>query len=397
MAYAAGAPLRRFTDSSHGVVRRARSFAGERPGRARDRARASGERGGGREHGGLAAAGGLGIVLSGSVPGLFGAAAASASGIHGYGPLVADPAGILSLPAGYSYTIVAQSGVTKLVSGQLTPDDPDGTACFPAKSGKGSVLVNNHEIGSDEPNPVPLIDGFVYDASARGGTTNIEVDRDGRRVREYVSLAGTHNNCAGGVTPWKTWITCEETEAILAKRHGYCFEVDPYGQDANRDPQPIKCLGRFAHESIVVDPERQAIYLTEDAGSPNGLLLRWTQPRSARKLGRGRLRELADDAGTLQALKAFTKEGAFVPDLSVAVEPGTRYRATWVDVPDRDATTTPVASSSPTSRAAASSRACGGATTGRTSSPPSPARRTAAPPSTTGRCGSWIRAVARSS
>lgn len=99
---------------------------------------------------------GLGIVLSGSVPGLFGAGAAEAHGGHGhgckigYGPLVPDPAGILSLPAGFSYTLVAQSGVTTLESGEPTPDDPDGTAAFHRRGGNGTVLVNNHEIGGSE-------------------------------------------------------------------------------------------------------------------------------------------------------------------------------------------------------------------------------------------------------
>lgn len=287
------------------------------------------------------AASGLGLVLAGGVPGLFGSAAAEAHHHHhdepGYGPLVPDRAGILSLPAGFSYTIVAQSGVTTLVSGEPTPDDPDGTAAFVRHGGHGSVLVNNHEIGGSEPNGVPQTPGFVYDAAARGGTTNIEVDRRGNRVREYVSLAGTHNNCAGGRTPWETWITCEETEAILAKPHGYCFEVDPYDENANRDPQPIKCLGRFAHESIVVDPWRHTIYLTEDASNPNGLLFRWRPPLRALPLRRGSLKRLDDDAGTLEALQAFTRAGAFVPDLSLATEPGTRYRARWVPVPERDA------------------------------------------------------------
>jgi secreted PhoX family phosphatase len=293
-------------------------------------------------------AGGLGIMLSGSIPGLFGASPADAHHRRrrpheiGYGPLVEDPAGLLALPAGFSYTLVAQSGVTKLDSGELTPDDPDGTAAFIRRGGNGTVLVNNHEIGGGEPNPVPQVAGFVYDAIARGGTTNIEVDRRGNRVREYVSLAGTHNNCAGGRTPWETWITCEETEAILGKRHGYCFEVDPYDQHANRDPEPIKCLGRYAHESVAVDPHRHTLYLTEDAGKPNGLLYRWTPPPRALPLGKRSLRQLADDAGTLEALLAFTHAGEFVPDLSVATEPGTKYRAKWLAVPERDATTTPV-------------------------------------------------------
>ena len=204
----------------------------------------------------------LGIAVAGQIEGLFGDAVTQAAA-HGrppgYGPLVPDPAGLLSLPEGFSYSIVAQSGVTTLDTGHPTPSDPDGTAAFPGPHG-GTVLVNNHEVGGGEPDPVPLIPGFVYDEAAGGGTTTIEVDRHGNRVREYVSLAGTHNNCAGCRTPWDTWLTCEETEAILGKRHGYVFEVDPYDQDANRDPKPIKALGRFPHEAVVVDPGTGRIY-----------------------------------------------------------------------------------------------------------------------------------------
>src|SRR5919198_6272179 len=267
----------------------------------------------------------LGIALTGSLNGVLGGTAMAKSHAVGYGPLVPDPNGLLSLPEGFSYKVIAKSGETLLESGEPTPSDPDGTAAFAGRGG-GTVLVNNHENSGDEPYPVPHIAGFVYDASATGGTTNIEVDKDGNRVREYVSLAGTHNNCAGGRTPWETWLTCEETEAILAKRHGYVFEVDPYDQDANRDPQPIKALGRFAHESVAVDPHTGVIYQTEDAGNPNGLLYRWTPPDSAQPLGKGSLRALADDAGELDALKAFTLGGTFVPDLSVATQPGTTYR-----------------------------------------------------------------------
>jgi secreted PhoX family phosphatase len=280
----------------------------------------------------------LGLTLSGSVPGLFGTAAAEHGHAVGYGPLVPDPAGLLSLPEGFSYTVVAEAGVTLLQSGEPTPSDADGTASFARHRG-GTVLVNNHEIDGSEPFKVPHLPGLVYDETAFGGTTTIEVDGAGNRVSEVVSLAGTHVNCAGGRTPWETWLTCEETEAIRGKPHGYVFEVDPHDMEANLDPQPIRALGRFAHESVAVDPHDDVIYLTEDATNPNGLLYRWTPSGGAPPLGKGSLRALADDAGDLDALQAFTSRGAFVPDLAVFTEPGTRLRARWVPVPDRSAAT----------------------------------------------------------
>jgi uncharacterized protein len=291
-------------------------------------------------------AAGVGIVLTGGFSGMFGAEAAGHRGRRqrppvGYGPLVDDPAGRLSLPEGFSYEIVAESGVTKLETGEPTPSDPDGTASFPRKHG-GSVLINNHEVGGGEAYPVPHVEGYVYDPAAGGGTTTIEVDGKGRRIRQYVSLAGTSTNCAGGKSPWGTWLSCEETEsqAGQTKPHGYVFEVDPYAQRANRDPKPIKALGRYAHEALVVDPHDGTIYLTEDAGTPNGLLYRWTPPRSALPLGKGVLNGLADDAGTLEAMKATSRRGKHVPDLSVATQHGTTYDIEWVTVPDRDAATT---------------------------------------------------------
>lgn len=293
--------------------------------------------------------GGLGIAIGGSLEAIAGPAEARAAirPPAGYGPLVPDPAGLLALPEGFSYKIVAETGETLLESGEPTPSDPDGTACFRARN--GWALVNNHEVGSTETYRVPVLPGLTYDPGAGGGTTTIDVDHNGNRIREYVSVAGTHNNCAGGVTPWNTWLTCEETEqragGVYQKDHGYVFEVDPLDREANQNPVPLKFLGRYAHEAVAVDPHTHCIYLTEDSAAPLGLYYRWTPPKRFRG-GKGSLKELAlspggDTAGRLQALSC-SSGGRHIGDLSEATEPGTRYDVTWVDVPDRDARTASV-------------------------------------------------------
>jgi secreted PhoX family phosphatase len=295
------------------------------------------------------AAGGLGIAIAGSLDAIAGPLAAQAAcrPATGYGPLVADPKGLLALPAGFTYTIVAEAGRTVLETGQPTPSDADGTACF--RSRTGWTLVNNHEIGGGEPHGVPPLPGLTYDPGAGGGTTTIDVDRHGNRIREYVSVAGTHNNCAGGVTPWNTWLTCEESEqragGQFQKDHGYVFEVDPVDREANLSPVPLKFLGRYAHEAVATDPRTHQIYLTEDAGGPLGLYFRWTPPKRFHG-GKGALRALAlapggDTAGKLQAMSC-AKGGRHIGDLSEATQPGTRYKVAWVDVPDRDARTVSV-------------------------------------------------------
>jgi secreted PhoX family phosphatase len=186
------------------------------------------------------------------------------------------------------------------------------------------------------------VSGPVYDPLTQGGTVTVEVDGQGNVVNDFVSLRGTQMNCAGGRTPWGTWITCEETvngddvgpdftgasNAGLQK-HGYLFEVPTDGQS---EAVPIRAAGRFAHEAAAVSRNWRHVYLTEDNfGFPSGFY-RYKPPRSPRASGR------LEDGGRLEMLKVKHVDNA---DLSVAQAPGTEYRVQWVDIDDPDPTFAP--------------------------------------------------------
>jgi hypothetical protein len=137
------------------------------------------------------------------------------------------------------------------------------------------VLVRNHEcsIGNDLKCVAP--NGNNYDdfdgVLGGGGTTTLIVDRHGRLVKDYVSLGGTIRNCAGGETPWGSWISCEENMTTPAsddrasQRHGYNFEVPSMLGEA-AEPVPLVAMGRMNHEAVAVDPQTGFVYETEDRG-----------------------------------------------------------------------------------------------------------------------------------
>jgi hypothetical protein len=151
-------------------------------------------------------------------------------------------------------------------------------------------------------------------------------------VSEFVSLSGTIINCAGGPTPWGSWITCEETTVGRSQGygqpHGYCFEV-PSSADAEVAPVPLKAMGRFVHEACAVDPRSGYVYLTEDvtydaAGNGPGSGFYRFRPTKAGDLAAG---------GSLQALAVQGSPNyVTVTGQSTAVT----HATTWVDIPDPD-------------------------------------------------------------
>lgn len=181
----------------------------------------------------------------------------------------------LALPKGFEYNVIGKVGGA-MSDKRLTPRAHDAMATF--KVGGELRIVRNHEINDQIPKAGAGIGTkFHYDEAAGGGTTTLVINPKTREVeRDFVSLSGTLNNCAGGVTPWGSWISCEETTlgqtkftkgekeyGGFEKPHGYCFEVQASANN-NLPPVPLKAMGRFVHEAVAVDEKTGIVYLTED-------------------------------------------------------------------------------------------------------------------------------------
>lgn len=247
----------------------------------------------------LAAAAGTGAFLA--LRGLLAGAAEAAGAAGRFGPLRPDPARILDLPEGFSYTIVSRAG-TKMDDGLLVPGAHDGMAAFDAGNGR-VALICNHELDYEDAAEGAFGGGAgtgpIYDAgrgkAAPGGTTTLIYDPAAKKVeRHFLSLAGTERNCAGGPTPWGSWLSCEESVAMPdgdhEQSHGWVFEV-PSHAERRIEPVPLTGLGRFNHEAVAIDPRTGIAYLTEDQG--NGLLYRFIPNEKGRLAAGGRLQALA--------------------------------------------------------------------------------------------------------
>ena len=266
---------------------------------------------------------------------------AYAAGVSaGYGPLLMDPGGIIDLPAGFSYRVLSRTG-DAMSDGLLVPGGPDAMAAFAGPQGR-TLLVCNHELtagslaagGFGEKNERlgQLDREWFYDygrgTPALGGTSTLVLDPKGEVERHYMSLAGTIRNCAGGPTPWGSWVTCEETlqraDEFHEKDHGYNFEVPVSAQIKRAQPIPLKQMGRFNHEAVAVDPATGIVYQTEDAG--DSLIYRYLPEQAGQLAAGGQLQALVViDQPSLDTRNWEDEEG-------LQVRVGDRLPTRWIDI-----------------------------------------------------------------
>lgn len=263
--------------------------------------------------------------------------------------LIPDPNKILDLPEGFSYTMFGETG-GKMADGFFRPGRHDGMACFAhPESADKCILMRNHENWENVPTGSPfgkgnelldkvskkqLYDRKIDGSPFFGGVTKVVYDLKNKRMEtDYLVLTGTAANCAGGSTPWGSWLTCEEQMLKAPKEaqkdHGFVFET-PSASTGLIDAVPLKAMGRFAHEAAAVDPTTGIVYMTEDHFQ--GLFYRFI-PKVKGNLAKG---------GQLQALSIKGWKSAVTNNWpedwegggADRVKQGQEFEVEWIDMDD---------------------------------------------------------------
>jgi uncharacterized protein len=270
-----------------------------------------------------------------------------------FGPMLKDPDGILNLPKGFHYRILSPMGA-EMDDGLIVPGKHDAMAAFPYINDDGStdpdrcVLVRNHEIEDAHRTISPfgprnerldLVESSMlfdrgFGKPSRGGCTSLVYNlKEQKMESHWLSLAATERNCAGGITPWGSWITCEETATTKGTRfehdHGWCFEVPVTNAPKLADPIPLKGLGRFMHEAVCIDPSTGIVYLTEDRH--DSLLYRFVPDTKPTKAGDLR------GSGKLQALMVFKQASMDTRNWDIdLIKVGDSLACSWITLDDTD-------------------------------------------------------------
>lgn len=252
---------------------------------------------------------------------------------------------LLMLPPGFFYKSFGWRDDV-MAGGKLTPNAHDGMGVVRSRRvGRSTelTLIRNHELGTTSPANLRLTDAPTYDNSGTGnlpaGGTSTLILRDGNLVNIIPSIGGTMTNCAGGVTPWETWLTCEENTtdrtAVGGKKHGYVFEVSANPEETTA--QPLVAMGRFRHEAVAIDPTTNFCYQTEDQ-SPASLLYRFEPDNDSGvfnsyadggKLKAARVKAIVSSC--YDSLEQINQSGFGAPYM------GDEYELEWVEIANPDA------------------------------------------------------------
>lgn len=287
---------------------------------------------------------GLAALLATVTGGAFPKPIPQEQGVDGFGPIVKDRAKILDLPEGFSYTIIARAG-DKMTDGFYVPGLADGMAACPGPDGL-TILVCNHEFRIGFPESVGPFKGkktligkigkdMIYDPGTRrgpclGSTTTLVYDTEAQKLKShFLNMVGTLANCSGGITPYGTWLSCEEVfinpGEFCTQKHGYVFEGPVSTEPRAIKPVPLKALGRFKHEGVAVAPNTGIVYMTEDL--VDGLFYRFV-PDKPGSLAEG---------GRLQCLAVMDKPQFDTRNWKgTAVSPGKNLSVHWIDLDNVD-------------------------------------------------------------
>ena len=245
-----------------------------------------------------------------------------------------DPNKILDIHSSLSYKIISNYGEI-MDDGFNVPGYGDGMGAFSFNN--KTILIRNHELEplhgwklspfNSRKKDIKKLNEMHYDPKAFGGTTSIVFDEEKSVLeKQYLSLSGTLLNCAGGITPWNTWLTCEETINSRSKKdidHGYVFEVKPSIKSFVQKPKPLKSLGRFSHEAVAFDSNGN-LYLTEDRH--DAMLYRF-KPNKYGNLDNGKLSYLLINDSKYQDTRNWNDQN---------IKVGQKFNIDWLDIDDPD-------------------------------------------------------------